>query len=162
MKDAPGGLWASIGKTPADYATLTRLFGARGTGNKEKLGYCAGGYARILGRTREILEGRGAAIHLGAPIRSIRALEHEDGPPRCELTVEGHTDSSGGAQQNLRLSESRAQAVMQYMIENMDIAAYRIKAAGFGDSRPIANNGTAAGRALNRRIDLLIMPKLDR
>jgi outer membrane protein OmpA-like peptidoglycan-associated protein len=82
--------------------------------------------------------------------------------PRCELTVEGHTDSSGGAQQNLRLSESRAQAVMQYMIENMDIAAYRIKAAGFGDSRPIANNGTAAGRALNRRIDLLIMPRLDR
>jgi flagellar motor protein MotB len=51
---------------------------------------------------------------------------------------------------------------MQYMIENMGIAAYRIKAAGFGDSRPIANNGTEAGRALNRRIDLLIMPQLDR
>lgn len=79
--------------------------------------------------------------------------------PRCELTVEGHTDSSGGSQQNLELSELRAQAVMQYMIENFGIAAYRIKAVGFGDSRPIANNNTAEGRALNRRIDLLIMPK---
>jgi len=74
------------------WATLTRLFSARGAGNKEMLGYCAGGYTRILARLREVLEARGAAIHLKAPVRSIRALEGETpggetGPPRCELTV---------------------------------------------------------------------------
>ena len=57
------------------WATLTRLFGARaGVENKEKLGYCRGGYARILGRMQQALEQDGAKIHLSAPIHSIRQL----------------------------------------------------------------------------------------
>jgi OOP family OmpA-OmpF porin len=79
--------------------------------------------------------------------------------PRCELIVEGHTDAYGGAEQNLALSRDRAQAVVDYMITNMNIAAFRIKAIGFGDTLPIASNKTIEGRAKNRRIDLIIIPE---
>ncbi len=78
--------------------------------------------------------------------------------PQCGLTIEGHTDAQGNADKNLRLSEKRAQAVKTYMTDVMHIPAFRIKASGYGDTRPIANNKTTGGRARNRRIDLIIAP----
>lgn len=78
--------------------------------------------------------------------------------PQCNLTVEGHTDAQGNAEKNLALSERRAQAVKTYMTSIMRIPAFRIKASGYGDARPIANNKTTEGRARNRRIDLIIEP----
>jgi len=78
--------------------------------------------------------------------------------PRCNLELEGHTDSQGQARQNLILSEKRAQAIMNYMTEQMRFPAFRIKASGYGDTRPIASNKSAEGRAQNRRIDLIIVP----
>jgi len=78
--------------------------------------------------------------------------------PQCNLIVEGHTDAKGNADKNLALSEQRAQAVKSYMTDIMRIPAFRIKATGYGDARPIANNKTADGRARNRRIDLIIAP----
>ena len=56
------------------------------------------------------------------------------------------------------LSEQRAQAVKTYMTDVMYLPGFRIKASGYGDTRPIANNKTADGRASNRRIDLIITP----
>ena len=79
--------------------------------------------------------------------------------PQCDLTIEGHTDSQGNANRNLQLSNARAQSVMNYMTNEMRIPDYRIRAVGYGDSRPISNNKTAEGRAKNRRIDLIIAPK---
>ncbi len=78
--------------------------------------------------------------------------------PQCTLTIEGHTDSQGNTGKNLVLSEERAQAVSTYMTDVMHIPAFRIKASGYGDARPIANNKTEEGRARNRRIDLIIAP----
>ena len=78
--------------------------------------------------------------------------------PQCNLTVEGHTDAKGNADKNLVLSEQRAQAVKTYITDVMRIPTFRIKASGYGDTRPIANNKTAEGRARNRRIDLIIAP----
>ncbi|MCP4926626.1 MAG: OmpA family protein [Gammaproteobacteria bacterium] len=78
--------------------------------------------------------------------------------PQCVLTVEGHTDSQGNTRKNLMLSEQRAQAVKTYMTDVMYLPGFRIKASGYGDTRPIANNKTADGRASNRRIDLIITP----
>lgn len=72
------------------------------------------------------------------------------------ITVEGHTDSFGSDELNLDLSQRRADAVRAYVLANMDLAAYRISALGYGETRPIANNETAEGRARNRRIDLVI------
>jgi len=79
--------------------------------------------------------------------------------PQSELVVEGHTDASGGAQQNMRLSEERAQAVTDYLVSSARIPAHRIKSFGYGDTRPIASNKSADGRKQNRRIDLIIAPR---
>jgi outer membrane protein OmpA-like peptidoglycan-associated protein len=72
------------------------------------------------------------------------------------ITVEGHTDSFGGDESNLELSQRRADAIRAYLLAKMNLAAYRISAMGYGETRPIASNETAEGRARNRRIDLVI------
>ena len=72
------------------------------------------------------------------------------------ITVEGHTDSFGGDESNLELSQRRADAVRAYLLANMNLAAYRISAMGYGETRPISTNDTAEGRARNRRIDLVM------
>jgi OOP family OmpA-OmpF porin len=67
--------------------------------------------------------------------------------------IEGHSDSTGAAEYNQALSERRAQAVMAYLTQR-GINRSRLQAVGFGESRPIADNGTDAGRADNRRVVL--------
>ena len=81
--------------------------------------------------------------------------------PRSELIIEGHTDSFGGDEANQTLSQQRAEAVQQYMINAMRIPTYRLIATGYGETRPIASNETESGRQRNRRIDIVIRPNLD-
>ena len=81
--------------------------------------------------------------------------------PQSEIVIEGHTDSFGGDESNQRLSQSRADAVQHYMINAMRIPSYRMIATGYGETNPVANNETEAGRARNRRIDIVIKPNLD-
>ena len=61
---------------------------------------------------------------------------------------------------NIELSRMRAEAVRQYLIANGTLSAAKISATGFGSSRPLASNATSAGRAINRRIDVIIQPKI--
>ena len=79
--------------------------------------------------------------------------------PRCDVIVEGHTDSTGSDAMNLRLSQARADSVMKFLTVDKNIPGFRIRAVGYGDSRPIANNEDVEGRDRNRRIDMLIIPK---
>lgn len=79
--------------------------------------------------------------------------------PRCQVRVEGHTDSSGGAQANQELSQQRAQAVADYLVGTIGLEEFRVTATGYGDKRPITSNRTAQGRAQNRRIDVVIVSK---
>ncbi len=81
--------------------------------------------------------------------------------PRSELIIEGHTDSHGGDDLNQKLSQERAESVQQYMINAMRIPTYRLIATGYGETRPVASNETEAGRARNRRIDIVIKPNLE-
>lgn len=74
--------------------------------------------------------------------------------PEVEIEVRGHTDSNGNFTKNMQLSQMRAEAVRQYMISK-GIESGRIRAAGFGSSSPVADNRTAAGRAQNRRIEVV-------
>jgi outer membrane protein OmpA-like peptidoglycan-associated protein len=69
------------------------------------------------------------------------------------VAMEGHTDNTGDAHFNQQLSEQRARAVVQYLIDK-GIAAHRLRAVGYGESRPIARNDTAQGRAQNRRVEI--------
>jgi outer membrane protein OmpA-like peptidoglycan-associated protein len=81
--------------------------------------------------------------------------------PRSELIIEGHTDSFGGDDLNQKLSQERAESVQQYMINAMRIPTYRLIATGYGETRPVASNETEAGRARNRRIDIVIKPNVE-
>jgi outer membrane protein OmpA-like peptidoglycan-associated protein len=81
--------------------------------------------------------------------------------PRSELIIEGHTDSHGGDDLNQKLSQERAESVQQYMINAMRIPSYRLIATGYGETRPVASNETEAGRARNRRIDIVIKPNAE-
>ena len=70
-----------------------------------------------------------------------------------KVRVSGHTDSRGSAALNKRLSQARAEAVRQYLVDH-GVAAGRLTAVGYGPSKPIASNKTAEGRAQNRRVEL--------
>ena len=78
--------------------------------------------------------------------------------PQSSIVVEGHTDSYGGAISNMSLSRSRAEAVGAYLSDRLDISGERISSLGYGETRPVANNETAQGRARNRRIEVRITP----
>ncbi len=73
--------------------------------------------------------------------------------PNSRFTVEGHTDSSGSASFNKKLSELRAQSVVDWLVNN-GIPVSRLSAIGYGEDKPIASNATRAGRAQNRRVEI--------
>ncbi|MFH6603210.1 OmpA family protein [Maribacter algicola] len=73
--------------------------------------------------------------------------------PNAKFTVEGHTDSVGGEKTNQALSEKRANSVRDFLIAE-GIAADRLTAIGYGESKPIASNNTRSGRAQNRRTEI--------
>jgi outer membrane protein OmpA-like peptidoglycan-associated protein len=75
--------------------------------------------------------------------------------PGLTLQVEGHTDSVGSDEMNQRLSEMRAGAVRDYLVEQ-GVSAATITSRGFGKTRPVATNDTAQGRAQNRRVELVV------
>ncbi len=75
------------------------------------------------------------------------------------VTIEGHTDSTGTDQANASLSQSRAEAVRQFFVANGALPGERVIAVGYGSRRPLAPNTTAEGRAINRRIDVIITPQ---
>jgi outer membrane protein OmpA-like peptidoglycan-associated protein len=79
--------------------------------------------------------------------------------PGATISVEGHTDSTGSNEYNQALSERRAEAVKKYLVEHGGVAADKITAKGFGETRPIASNDTAKGRAENRRVEIVIVSR---
>jgi outer membrane protein OmpA-like peptidoglycan-associated protein len=76
--------------------------------------------------------------------------------PSAGITIEGHTDSSGSEAANRLLSEERAAAVATRLRTISTVPTVQIQALGYGEERPVASNDTEAGRASNRRIDVII------
>lgn len=76
--------------------------------------------------------------------------------PEASILIEGHTDDTGSDASNMDLSRLRAASVADHL-RSYGIAAGRLSATGYGESRPIADNGTEAGRAENRRVEILVM-----
>jgi OmpA-OmpF porin, OOP family len=76
--------------------------------------------------------------------------------PAAGVTVEGHTDAQGDEAMNQSLSVRRSEAVRAYLLASMGIEPQLLSARGYGESRPIASNEVEAGRAKNRRIDVVI------
>lgn len=73
-----------------------------------------------------------------------------------QVEIQGHTDATGDALYNERLSRQRARTVTRYLSHNTSLVRKRLEAEGYGFSRPVANNKTEEGRAMNRRIDIVL------
>jgi outer membrane protein OmpA-like peptidoglycan-associated protein len=73
------------------------------------------------------------------------------------IVVAGHTDSSGSDALNQSLSERRAQSVSTYL-NNAGVIIDRIEVVGFGETQPVASNNTKAGKELNRRVEITLLP----
>ena len=81
--------------------------------------------------------------------------------PTNKVLIEGHTDSTGDAHFNLRLSELRATSVRDYLIKKGGYETSRFQVIGYGDTRPVADNNTKAGRSLNRRVEVTILKSVN-
>jgi outer membrane protein OmpA-like peptidoglycan-associated protein len=78
--------------------------------------------------------------------------------PGIVIQIRGHTDNLGTEAYNQKLSEDRARAVYTYILSK-NIGNDRVSSVGFGESRPLASNDTEEGRALNRRVEFVIVSK---
>lgn len=94
-----------------------------------------------------------------------KVLEKDSG----DIIIAGHTDnipirSGGPYRSNLRLSSARAAVVAEFLLSHSSINPKRISTMGFGEFRPIANNGTERGREMNRRVEIILggLPALER
>jgi outer membrane protein OmpA-like peptidoglycan-associated protein len=80
-----------------------------------------------------------------------RALKED---PRS-ITIVGHTDSQGADEMNMKLSQARAESVRTYLT-SQGVPADRVRAEGLGETQPVVDNGTAEGRANNRRVEIIL------
>ncbi|MCP3974617.1 MAG: OmpA family protein [bacterium] len=141
--------------------TVDRLTSALGTGGlslESELEVDPSAVAAVL---TELLQGTAtfevasARLSAEAMVLLDSAIEILQDNPTTVLTVEGHTDDVGTEEDNRLLSEARAQAVVDYLVAG-GVAEERLAAVGFGESQPIADNGTADGRSENRRIQFVV------
>jgi OOP family OmpA-OmpF porin len=94
----------------------------------------------------ELTEGsKNILDELAYKLRNVRGVKYE---------IAGYTDSSGASASNLALSQKRAEAVYQYLIDQHSVDASMLVAVGYGEADPIADNATPEGRTKNRRVEL--------
>ena len=95
-------------------------------------------------------------------LNKIADVLKETAPDR-DIGVEGHTDNMpikhSGWKSNWELSATRSTSVLHYLIDDCNIAPQKLSAIGYGEFRPIDTNDTKAGRAKNRRVEIIILPK---
>ncbi len=99
-----------------------------------------------------------ASLKPGAYTEIQRVAQVLNQYPQTRITVAGHTDSTGSEELNQELSERRAMGVKNALIEQ-GVAVGRVTTIGYGEGQPVANNYTAEGRQLNRRVVITIAPQ---
>jgi OmpA-OmpF porin, OOP family len=138
-----------------------------GTKSSTAVGTCPGWAGGIEQQMTKDIEEFGRARVYGINFDSDSARIREESRPTLDhvasmlkaraqwnITIEGHTDSTASAQHNQELSERRASAVGEYLV-NAGITASRLNAVGYGATKPVSTNDTALGRAQNRRVELV-------
>jgi chemotaxis protein MotB len=92
------------------------------------------------------------------------ALVLKENVPKFNVGIEGHTDDQpirhSGWKSNWELSSARALSVLHYLVNERGISPRRLSAIGYGEYRPVASNNTKSGRQLNRRVEIVILPKV--
>jgi len=96
------------------------------------------------------------------PLDKVARVLREE-VPEMEIGIEGHTDNQpikfSGWKSNWELSSARSISVLHYLVDEKGIAPERVSAIGHGEFKPIASNDTKEGRQLNRRVEIVILPK---
>lgn len=156
MPAAPGELWLQV-NSEVGIVEMTII---RTKEMVQKIELSAGAMERALGETGRVAL-RGILFETGKsdikpasePLLGeiAKLFERDEG---LLLTIEGHTDNVGQKADNQRLSEQRASAVKSWLVAH-GVAAEKLETAGFGDSKPDADNVTEDGRARNRRVELV-------
>lgn len=99
-----------------------------------------------------------AALKAGSYDELMRVAKVLNQYPQTNILIAGHTDSKGAEDYNLKLSQNRAEAVKNAMV-GMGVNPSRMTTVGNGESKPIADNNTEAGRQMNRRVEIVINPQ---
>ncbi|MEN5018897.1 OmpA family protein [Erwinia sp. Eh17-17] len=102
-----------------------------------------------------------AALKPGSLKMLVSALVDVKARPGWLIVVAGHTDSTGNPQANQQLSLKRAEAVRDWMLQTSDVSPTCFAVQGYGATRPVATNDTPEGRALNRRVEISLVPQAD-
>lgn len=112
---------------------------------------------RVIVRLKSVKFPSGKA-ELGASQAALFAKVNEAlvALPAQNVTVEGHTDTTGSVDTNATLSQERAEAVKEFLVSKGAVSGDEIQAVGKGSSEPLSNNTTREGRAANRRVDLIV------
>lgn len=149
-----GGEWSVDVRTPV-VATATPPAATPSAAAPAKarvdISTCAGPIADFSGRNAILFKSGGALIAPESDAALDELISDLKLCPDAVIHIEGHTDADGEAQQNLGLSVARAEAVVNALIDK-GIDPLRLYAVGYGESSPIADNATAAGKRQNRRI----------
>jgi OOP family OmpA-OmpF porin len=85
-----------------------------------------------------------------------RVADYMKAHPNAKVSIQGHTDNGGDAGSNLKLSLARADSVRAYLVNKYGIEPNRVRAVGYGQTRPIASNATEEGRQKNRRVEAVV------
>jgi len=124
----------------------------------DRIGVVNTGSELIVTMPQDILFASDSATLNGAIQSDLAVLAtHLNKYPGSEVRVEGHTDNTGSATHNLRLSQDRAAAVANVLIGG-GVLPGRVTPIGLGEDEPVASNLTADGRAQNRRVEIIIIP----
>lgn len=102
-----------------------------------------------------------AELKAGSTKMLVNSLVDIKAKPGWLIVVSGHTDNTGKATLNQRLSLQRAEAVRNWMRDTGDVPESCFAVQGYGASRPVADNDTSQGRALNRRVEISLVPQAD-
>lgn len=98
------------------------------------------------------------------PILDKVAVVLKENVPQLNVGIEGHTDNEpirfSGWRSNWELSTARALSILHYLVDEKGISPVRVSAIGYGEYRPLASNDTKEGRQLNRRVEIVILPKV--
>ena len=159
MPAAGKNIWLEVDiSNDGEVYTLTVLEEA---GMEQKVEFSAIELSKILNEKgsvalRGILFDTGRATIRDESTSTLRSIADVLKPDTSlRLEIQGHTDNVGGTDANRKLSEARATAVRQYLVANFAVAGERLTTTGFGDTKPVADNATEQGRALNRRVELV-------
>ena len=101
------------------------------------------------------------ALKAGSTKMLVNSLVGVKAKPGWLIVVSGHTDNTGNPGLNQTLSMKRAEAVRDWMRDTGDVPESCFAVQGYGQRRPIATNDTTEGRALNRRVEISLVPQVD-